>query len=144
MLNEMHAKRLRAAGHSVPVPVMFLHGWGDDSTSIAEQVKKTGLFRVHDTQTQGISLAAMYFTRHGLYAMLLTLTVLYVLYHRFILVVLSPFAWLAFKHFERKTVLSVLDTDIDTAAESLRDETPGVVIGYHYGGAIATYLLQHR
>ena len=57
---------------------------------------------------------------------------------------IASFGWLAFKHFERKTVLSVLDTDIDTAAESLRDETPGVVIGYHYGGAIATYLLQHR
>ena len=144
MLNEMHAKRLPAAGHTVPVPVMFLHGWGDDSTAVAEQVKKTGLFRVHDTQMHGISLAAMYFTRHGLYAMLLTLTVVYILYHSFTWVILSPLAWLGFKHFEHKTVLSVLDKDIDAAAESLRDETPVVVIGYHYGGAVATYLLQHR
>lgn len=144
MLNEMHAKRLRAAGHTVPVPVTFLHGWGDDSTLIAGEVKKTGLFRVHDVQIQGSSLRAMYFTRYGLYGALIVLTYLYFLYHTYTVVLLFPFAWFGFKHCERKTVLSVLDKDIDTAVESLRDESPGLVVGYHYGGGLATYLLQHR
>ena len=144
MLNEMHAKRLRAAGYTIPVPVTFLHGWGSESTPIAGEMKKSGLFRVHDVQTKGTSLAAMYFTRYGLYGALICLTYLYSLYHSYSLVVLFPFAWLGFKRTERKTVLSVLDNDIDTAVGSLQDETPALVIGCHYGGGLATYLLQHQ
>lgn len=144
MLNEMHAQRLRAAGYTTPVSVAFLHGWGDDSTAISEQLKVSGLFRVHDLQMRGSSMWAMYKTRDGLYGFLGVLVYLYFLYRAHTLLLLFPLVYLGFKHFERKTIYQVVDKDIAAAMDSFRDESPSLVIGHHYGGGLATYMLQHQ
>ena len=145
MVNEMHGKRLRAAGHTIPVPVTFLHGWDSTaSTEIAADLKKTGLFRVHDVQLKGTSSWALYWSRHGVYAALVILTSLYILYHNFMMVLLFPFAHYSFRHFERKSMFGVVDQDIDAAADSFRSNPPSLVIGYDYGGGLATHLLQYR
>lgn len=145
MAYEMHGKRLRAAGYTTPVPITYFHGWNSEpSTEIAADVKKSGLFRVHEVQLKGTTVWAMYRTRHGVYAFLVVLAYLYFLYHNFILVLAFPIVHCGFKHFERKTVFGVVDKDVDAAVESFRSDPPSLVVGYHYGGGLATWLLQHR
>lgn len=146
MMNELHAKRLRAAGHTIPVPITFLHGWNlQASTRIVQEVRATQLFRFHEPHIRGTSPRTMYMTRYGLYLIVAVVPFLYYLYHgHYKLLLLMPLFLWYFKYCERKSVFRVFDEDMDTAARSIRDEPTEILVGYNYGGALATYLLHHR
>jgi hypothetical protein len=144
MMSEMYAKRLRAAGHTTPVPIAWMHGWKENDR-IGHLLTESGLFRIHDLQAVGIGFASFYQNRLAVGVVALGLLYVYLFfYYSYWLLLAAPLVFEGFKRMEAKCVFDVVDQDIDKAHQLIRDETPSLVLGNQYGGAIATFLLQHR
>ena len=87
----------------------------------------------------------MYMTRCVLFAVLFAATFLYIVYQGYYMVLLLlPCVSMGFQYVENRTVSQVVDEDIDTVVQSLRDEPASLVVGHNYGGGLVTLLLQHR
>jgi hypothetical protein len=144
MMSEMYAKRLRAAGHTTPVPIAWMHGWKENDR-IGHLLTESGLFRIHDLQAVGTGFASFYQNRLAVGVVALGLLYVYLFfYYSYWLLLAAPLVFEGFKRMEAKCVFDVVDQDIDKAHQLIRDETPSLVLGNQYGGAIATFLLQHR
>ena len=134
--------RLDAVGLSPPLPLLLLHGWSP-GPGLPGSLLASGLFTVHNIDASTVLTIATNRWAAALVAVLVGCAALIVRLDG------AWFAWSALLPalllawwLKKRAVAFCLDEDVAEAARAIARLRPAAVVGYSWGGAIATFLLE--
>jgi pimeloyl-ACP methyl ester carboxylesterase len=138
-----YAAVLRTAGLQLPVPLLLLHGWSP-GPGLPTCLLASQLFRVHEIEASTVLTIAT--NRYALAMIATTLATLGALLSVslpwYAWAVLLPVVALGLRRLKQLAVARCLDDDMAQAAHAIERLQPEVLVGYSWGGGIATLCLE--